>query len=43
MLPSNCKVILVDSQYEKIKERLERKGVRIHKTFECLEEYLDNK
>lgn len=42
MLPSNCKVILVDSQYEKIRERLERKGVRIHKTFESLEKYLDS-
>jgi len=42
MLPTNSKIILVDPEpADKIK-RLESMGLKVHKTFERLEEYLDN-
>ncbi len=42
ILPVKCKIILVDPNFEEIKERLGSKGFKIHKTFESLEEYLED-
>ncbi len=42
MLPITSKIILVDTKYKEIEERLGSKGIEIHKTFESLEKYLDN-
>jgi len=40
MLPQTCDITLVDLYPEEIKERLENKGLKVARTFKCLEDYL---